>query len=80
RFGREVEHLARVRHAQVVGVHEGGREGRLLWYAMDLVEGESLAEVLERGPLPVPRALAVAHGVAAGVAALHREGIVHRDL
>ena len=80
RFGREVEHLARIRHAQVVGVHEGGREGRLLWYAMDLVEGESLADALERGPLPVSRALAVAHGVAAGVAALHREGIVHRDL
>jgi serine/threonine protein kinase len=80
RFAREVEHLARVRHAQVVGVHEGGREGRWLWYAMDLVEGEPLDDLLLRGRPPLPRALALAHGIAGGVAALHAAGIVHRDL
>ncbi|MGE0710716.1 MAG: WD40 repeat domain-containing serine/threonine protein kinase [Planctomycetota bacterium] len=80
RFRREVEHLARVRDPHVVAVHEGGHRERWLWFAMDLIEGESLAELLERGPPPLPRALRLARGVAAGVAALHRRGLVHRDL
>ncbi len=80
RFEREVTGLARVRHDNVVAIHEAGVEGATPWFAMDLVEGEPLDALMERGRLPVERALALAIGVARGVEALHALGIIHRDL
>ncbi len=80
RFAREVAHLAQVRHPNVVAVHDAGEEAGWAYYAMDLVEGQPLDRVLERGPLPVDRALELIAAIAEGVAALHAIGVVHRDL
>ena len=80
RFGREAELLARVRHRNVIEVHELGRSEAGPYLVTELIEGESLAERLRRGPLPPAEAVAVVSGAAAGVAALHAVGIVHRDL
>jgi serine/threonine protein kinase len=81
RFAREVAALASVRHPNVVGIHDSGEVGGLPWYAMDLIEGEPLDRILERGgALPLDRALEVTIGICEGVEALHRAGVVHRDL
>ena len=48
--------------------------------AMELVEGEDLAERLKRGPIPVDEALAIAKQIAEGLEEAHEKGIVHRDL
>lgn len=80
RFRREALSLARVQHPNVVRVHECGVGECGFYFVMDLVEGETLERVVERGPLPLDRALEVAEDLARGVGALHERGIVHRDL
>ena len=80
RFEREWTALARVEHPGVVRIHEAGESGGALYYVMSLVEGEPLDRLLERGRLPLERALELTRGVAEAVEALHEAGIVHRDL
>ena len=80
RFAREIEHLARVRHPNVVAIHEGGVERGCAYFAMDLVEGEPLDELLSEGGLPWRRALDLCLGLCRGVGALHELGLIHRDL
>ncbi len=80
RFEREARALARLRHPHIVAVHEvGSTEGRL-WYAMDLVEGRSLAERLREGPMAPEAAARLVADVADAVAYVHGHGLVHRDL
>ncbi len=71
RFEREARNLARVQHPGVVRVHEAGQEGGVPYLVMELVPGEPLDRLLERGRLPLPRALALGAELAGGVAALH---------
>ena len=80
RFLRESRTLARLRHPGVVSVHESGQEGPFLYYAMDLVEGESLEDHQLQGRLDLARGLELSVALCRGVQALHGEGIVHRDL
>jgi hypothetical protein len=86
RFLREVEALTKVDHPNVVRVFDAGEEdhpdlGWLLFYAMEFVEGKTLAQLVqERGVLPADEAAAVVRQVAAGLGAAHRAGIVHRDV
>jgi Tol biopolymer transport system component len=85
RFEREARLLASLNHPNVAQVYGFERapladaaSAHLL--AMELVEGEDLAERLVRGPLPVEEAVAVARQIAEGLEAAHEKGIVHRDL
>jgi len=80
RFEREARAAGALNHPNIVAVHEIGRDGDTYWIATELVGGESLAKVIERGPLGVPRALEIARQIADGLAAAHAAGIVHRDL
>ncbi len=80
RFSREASRLASLRHPNIVAIHETGTDPAGAWFAMDLLEGETLAELLTRGRLPVERALDVVIQAARGVDALHGVGVVHRDL
>src|SRR2546422_155070 len=80
RFQREAQLLAALNHPHIAGVygleeHEGAR-----FLAMELVEGESLAERVAGGPLPVDEALAIAREIGQALEAAHDKGIVHRDL
>ncbi|MBX3472427.1 MAG: serine/threonine protein kinase, partial [Planctomycetes bacterium] len=80
RFEREVAHLARVRHPNVVSIHEAGLDQGRPFFAMELIDGEPLDVVLRRGRPPLRAALTLAAGVCRGVDALHALGVVHRDL
>ncbi|MBX3468511.1 MAG: serine/threonine protein kinase [Planctomycetes bacterium] len=81
RFEREVGALARLRHPNIVSVHEAGsiREGPYI--VMDFVDGESLDQRLARlGPLPVREALRLMETVARAIEHAHTRGVLHRDL
>ncbi|MEE9229246.1 MAG: protein kinase, partial [Acidobacteriota bacterium] len=80
RLQREARALASLQHpniASIFGLEEAGAERFLV---MELVEGEDLAQRLQRGSVPVEEALVIAHQVAEGLEAAHETGIVHRDL
>ena len=85
RFEREAKLLASLNHpniAHVYGFENAAlAEGASLHFlAMELVEGEDLAERLKRGTIPVDEALAIAKQIAEGLEEAHEKGIVHRDL
>ena len=81
RLLREAQAVARLDHPAICSVHETGEtpDGRA-YLVMQYVEGETLASVLQRGPLPVRDALALCSHIAEALGAAHRRGIVHRDL
>jgi hypothetical protein len=81
RFLREARAAARVRHAHVCPVHDVGEQDGRPFVVMAFVEGESLADRLRRGPLDDPRqAVRLVRQAAEGLAAVHAEGILHRDI
>lgn len=82
RFRAEARSLARLRHRHIVSVYDSGEtpEG-LVWFAMDLVDGKTLAEELQsRGRMLPARATKIIRQVTSAVAHAHAQGIVHRDL
>jgi serine/threonine protein kinase len=79
RFSREAQTLAALNHphiVQIYGVEEGAGQRALI----KLVEGETLADRLARGPLPIDEALPVARQIAEAVEAAHEAGLIHRGL
>jgi len=81
RFQEEARALAKLNHRNLVKVYAVGEEGPVSFYAMELVRGPSLREALAaRGPLPWRQALAVFVQLLAGLEAVHRCGIIHRDV
>ncbi|MFI7410600.1 serine/threonine-protein kinase [Streptomyces sp. NPDC049627] len=81
RFRLEAQTAARIDHPNVVGVRDFGEYDNRLFLVMELVRGDSLAGVLSRsGAQPAERVARIAAQAAAGLAAAHRQGIVHRDI
>jgi Tol biopolymer transport system component len=80
RFEREARLLASLSHPNIAGLHDVGEDAGTHFLVMELAPGETLATRLERGPLPLDEALAVAAQIADAVAAAHEQGVVHRDL
>lgn len=80
RLLREARAAASVDHPAVVTVYEAGMAERRPFLVMQRIEGETLAARLQRGPLPVAEAVALARQVADALAEVHALGIVHRDL
>ncbi|MBV8223706.1 MAG: protein kinase, partial [Verrucomicrobia bacterium] len=81
RFFREARAAASVRHPNVASVFHLGRSGENYFYAMEFVEGQTLANLIKRtGRLDVKLALEIATQVAAGLAAVHEQNLVHRDI
>ncbi len=81
RFLREARAAARVRHPNVASVFYLGKTAGNYFYAMEFVEGETLESLIRRsGPLEVKCALELVMQVAAGLAAVHKNGLVHRDI
>jgi len=76
RFEREARTLASLNHPNIAGIY--GIEGSAI--VMELVEGEDLADLLARGPVPLADALPIARQIASALEAAHEQGIVHRDL
>ncbi|MCO5166360.1 MAG: protein kinase [Planctomycetes bacterium] len=81
RFEREARLLAQVQHPDIVRLLELGREpGGRPFVALELVEGESLAALLKRGPLEPLEAARLFEPLARALAHAHARGVVHRDL
>jgi serine/threonine-protein kinase len=82
RFLRECEMVSLIEHANVVRIYDFGEaEAGVLYIAMELVPGSSLASVIhEEGAFEPERALHAFAQICRGVAAVHDRGIVHRDL
>ncbi len=80
RFWREARAAASVNHPNVCQIHEIGEDAGTLFIAMELLEGESLADRLQRGPLSVSEAVPIGLGMLAALSALHGRGLIHRDL
>jgi Protein kinase domain len=81
RFIREARAAASVRHPNVASVFYLGKSGDIYFYAMEFVEGETLQNRIRReGPLDVRQALEIATQVAAGLAAVNKQKLIHRDI
>ena len=85
RFEREAKLLASLNHPNIAHVYgfesvTADDASSVHFLAMELVEGEDLADRLKRGPIPVDEALAIARQIAEGLEEAHEKGIVHRDL
>lgn len=80
RFEREARTLAQLNHPNVAGIHGFETFEGQKYLVLEYVEGETLAERLDRGPLHLDDALEIAAQIAMGVEAAHEAGVVHRDL
>ncbi len=81
RFQREARLASKVEHRGVVRVHDVGVEGGVDFMVLELVEGESLEEILEsRGALAVDEAARIGVAIASALGAAHALGVVHRDV
>lgn len=80
RFEREARAVAALDHPHICGIHDVGDVDGTHFLVMPLVEGQTLAARLGKGPLPLDRALKVACEIADALDKAHRRRIVHRDL
>ena len=70
----------RLKHRNIVAIHDAGEAAGTVYVAMEMLEGESLRKILLDGPLPAARAIRIAHDIACGLAHAHLEGVVHGGL
>jgi len=81
RFLREIRIAAKLTHPHVLGVHDSGEMGGLLFYVMPYVEGETLRQRLTReGALPIGDSVRLMRELADAMAYAHAHGVMHRDL
>jgi eukaryotic-like serine/threonine-protein kinase len=80
RFIREARAAAAVGHPNICQLFDIGEHEGEPFLCMELLDGQSLAEQLTKGPMPVPEAGTTALAILSALSALHRRGIVHRDL
>jgi hypothetical protein len=80
RFEQEARALGALNHPNIVAIYDVGEDAGRAYLVSELVDGESLRALLDRGPVPVRKAVEIAGQMADGMAAAHALGIVHRDL
>src|SRR5580700_1594535 len=81
RFYQEAESAARLSHPNIVNTYDVGREGDIYYIVMELVDGPSLAEMIETDHrLPEPVAIDYAAQICNGLAYAHRQNLLHRDI
>ena len=81
RFKREARMTASLDHPNVIPIYRVGDADGLLYIAMKLVDGRAVDDIIrDQGALPVPAVIAIIRGAAAGLAAAHERGIIHRDV
>jgi serine/threonine protein kinase len=79
-FEREARSASMLNHPNVVTVFDVGHDGGVHYIATEFVDGETLRERLERGPMTIMEVIAVAFAAACGLAAAHEAWLVHRDV
>ncbi len=80
RFEREAKTVSSLNHPNICTLHDVGREGETDYLVMELVDGETLAERLTKGPLTAAEVLTLGAQIADALDRAHRAGVVHRDL
>jgi eukaryotic-like serine/threonine-protein kinase len=80
RFEREAKAVASLSHPNILAIHEFGQANGRHFAVMELLQGETLRQVLDRGALPPKKAIELGGQIAEGLAAAHGKGIVHRDV
>jgi Tol biopolymer transport system component len=80
RFGAEARAVGALNHPNVVAVYDVGEDGALAYMVSELVEGESLRALINRGPVGARRLVEIGAQIADGLAAAHGVGTLHRDL
>ena len=80
RLHREAQVLASLNHPHIAAIHGFEDSGAVHALVLELVEGETLADRIARGPIPIDEALPIAKQIAEALEAAHEQGIVHRDL
>src|SRR5215470_11965868 len=80
RFQREAEVLASLNHPHIAAIHSLEQANGSRFLVLELVEGQTLAERMQRGALPIDEALTFAKHICEALEAAHEKGIVHRDL
>src|SRR5579862_2261109 len=76
RFEREARAISTLNHPNICTLHDIGPN----YLVMEYIEGETLSKIIERGPLPLDKALAYAVQIVDALAAAHAKGVIHRDL
>jgi len=82
RFEVEAQSAARLTHPNIVSIYDVGVEGNLYYIVMELIQGQTLKEIIvdERGPLPWKWSINVAIQIASALEMAHRNNIIHRDI
>jgi Tol biopolymer transport system component len=80
RFEREAKTVSSLNHPHICTLFDVGREGATDYLVMELIEGETLATKLARGPLPIADVMKIGGEIADALDRAHRAGVVHRDL
>jgi Tol biopolymer transport system component len=80
RFEREARAAAALSHPRICAIHDVGSHEGTEFLVMELLDGESLAERLSRGPLPLDQVIRIGQEICAALDAAHGAGMVHRDL
>ncbi len=80
RFQREAEVLASLNHPNIAAIYDLEEANGSRFLVLELVEGETLAERIKRGPIPVDESLNIAKSICEALEAAHEKNVVHRDL
>jgi serine/threonine-protein kinase len=80
RFQREAEVLASLTHHNIAAIDDLATQDKAQFLVLELVDGETLAERIARGPIAVEEALNIAKQIAEALEAAHEKGVIHRDL
>jgi Tol biopolymer transport system component/predicted Ser/Thr protein kinase len=80
RFQREAEVLASLNHPNIAAIYDLQKAGETPFLVLELVEGATLAERVQRGRLPIDEVLHIARGICEALEAAHEKTIIHRDL
>src|SRR5438876_4552580 len=78
RFQREAEVLASLNHPNIAGIYDLEEANGSRYLVLELVEGETLADRIGRGPVPVDEALDIAQSICEALEAAHERGVIHR--
>ncbi len=80
RFEREAKLLASLNHPNIAAIHGFEEDNGTHFLVLELVEGDTLADQIKRGPIPVEESLKLALQIAEALEAAHEKGVIHRDL
>ncbi|MCI0614112.1 serine/threonine protein kinase, partial [bacterium] len=80
RFVQEAQAASTLNHPNILSVYDVGNENGTQYIVSELIDGESLRKIIQKGPVPIKKLLDISVQIAEGLNAAHQAGIVHRDL